>query len=271
MLIKSFLCFGLVTWVATAALGQAAAPGELERIRELVEAGAAPRAALTRAEAELEDRRDEAILRRTLYGEITLENIDEQQAAWMIQAAERRVARRQQKLAEVRRMAAEGLVARAALEAAQQEVQEHETALDLARSRAALLAGISAMARLEMETAQVEEAQPGLLPIRERFDGMGAFTRDQLRKVVLAYEKEFGKPLPVSAHGDTPFHRAMGFDHSGRVDVALSPDQSEGVWLRQYLEAERIPYYAFRSFVPGAATGAHIHIGPPSLRLRVAD
>jgi hypothetical protein len=30
------------------------------------------------------------------------------------------------------------------------------------------------------------------------------------------------------------------------------------------LESSAIPYYAFRSFVPGKATAAHIHIGPPS-------
>jgi hypothetical protein len=59
----------------------------------------------------------------------------------------------------------------------------------------------------------------------------------------------------------------MGFDHTDRVDVALTPDSPEGQWLREYLEANHVPYFAFRSFVPGQATGAHIHIGPPSLRL----
>jgi hypothetical protein len=42
------------------------------------------------------------------------------------------------------------------------------------------------------------------------------------------------------------------------------------VWLRHYLEASAIPYYAFRSSVPGKATGAHIHIGPPSGHLQAA-
>ena len=55
------------------------------------------------------------------------------------------------------------------------------------------------------------------------------------------------------------------------MDVAISPDQSEGVWLRAYLESNEIPYFAFRSAVPGKATGAHIHIGPGSTRLRAAD
>jgi hypothetical protein len=270
MLRKSFLGCGLVTAWAIAALAQAPA-GELDRVRELVAAGAAPRSALERAQAEVDDRQDEATLRRTLYGMIAIEEINAEDTAAMIAAAGRRVQRKRARLAEMESMAAEGLVARAALAELRDEIRDRETTLELARNRAALLDGISAMARREMETAQVEETQPEMLPVRERFDGNGQFTREHLRKVVLAFEKEFGKALPVSAHGDTAFHRAMGFDHRGRVDVALTPDQPEGVWLRRFLEQESIPYYAFRSFVPGAATGAHIHIGPPSLRLRVAD
>jgi len=90
--------------------------------------------------------------------------------------------------------------------------------------------------------------------------------------VSAAFEHRFLKPLPVSAMGETAVHRALGFDHRGRVDVALIPDQPEGVWLRQYLEARRIPYFAFWQASPGKATGAHIHIGPESTRLSaVAD
>jgi hypothetical protein len=33
-----------------------------------------------------------------------------------------------------------------------------------------------------------------------------------------------------------------------------------------YLRQSGIPFIAFRNAVPGAATGAHIHIGKPSLR-----
>ena len=40
-------------------------------------------------------------------------------------------------------------------------------------------------------------------------------------------------------------------------------------WLRQYLAEHRIPYFAFRQAVPGKATGAHIHLGPVSTRLKL--
>jgi hypothetical protein len=58
----------------------------------------------------------------------------------------------------------------------------------------------------------------------------------------------------------------MGFDHRGRFDVALSPSQPQGVWARRYLTEKHVTFFAFRSAVPGKATGAHIHIGPASTR-----
>ena len=69
---------------------------------------------------------------------------------------------------------------------------------------------------------------------------------------------------------------AMGVLYESADDVAelLVPFVNEnggesdpGAIERQYLEASDIPYYAFRSEVPGKATAAHIHIGPPSTRL----
>jgi hypothetical protein len=56
----------------------------------------------------------------------------------------------------------------------------------------------------------------------------------------------------------------MGFDHRGRFDVAIGPSQPEGVWARRYLTEKHVPFMAFSGAVPGRATGAHIHIGPPS-------
>ena len=104
-------------------------------------------------------------------------------------------------------------------------------------------------------------------PVFERFTGGGSFSVTDLKRVELAFETKFGKPLPVSAKGQTVLHRSLGYDHRNRVDVPIYPDTAEGLWLRDYLALSEIPYYAFRSFVPGNATAAHIHIGPPSHRL----
>jgi hypothetical protein len=51
------------------------------------------------------------------------------------------------------------------------------------------------------------------------------------------------------------------------VDVAVSPENSEGLWLRRYLSGKGISYFAYRSAVRGQATGAHIHMGAASRRL----
>ena len=244
--------------------------GRIEQVRTLVDAGAAPKSALEKAYAEIEDNRDEETLRRTLYAHVTADQIPTYQTSDMLAAAERRVARIKARVEQHRALVAEGLFARNTLDPLLQELEVREETLRLAQSRARFFDELAEMARREQELAQLEESSAPR-PARERFDGMGTFTRDDLRSVVLAFEKEFAKPLPVSASGDTPFHRAMGFDHRGRVDVALNPDAPEGAWLRKFLEDQRIPFYAFREAVPGAASGAHIHIGPPSLRLRVAD
>jgi hypothetical protein len=59
----------------------------------------------------------------------------------------------------------------------------------------------------------------------------------------------------------------MGFNDRNSLDVAVHPDSAEGRALIAYLRGNGIPFLAFRSAVPGAATGAHIHIGYPSNRL----
>jgi hypothetical protein len=73
--------------------------------------------------------------------------------------------------------------------------------------------------------------------------------------------------MPVSAIGESAVHRSLGFDHRGRVDVALHPDSPEGEWLRSYMMDNKLPFFAFRQAVPGKATGAPFHLGPSSLRI----
>jgi hypothetical protein len=79
---------------------------------------------------------------------------------------------------------------------------------------------------------------------------------------------QFRRPLPVSALGQTPVHDRLGFDHRHALDVAVHPDSEEGRLLIAYLRRERIPFLAFRGAVPGASTGAHIHIGQASPRIQ---
>ena len=79
-------------------------------------------------------------------------------------------------------------------------------------------------------------------------------------------KSEFHHTLRVSALGPTLVHQSMGLDNRNRVDVALNPDEAEGLWLRRFLERLHVPYLAFRSALPRAATAPHIHIGTGSTR-----
>jgi len=240
---------------------------DIERLRALVDAGALPRMQLQQAEDNLGDAQDMAVLRRTMYGQ----DITEEQANEMVAAAQRRLDRRQKRLDRASGLIDSGIVAKNDLPPLAEQVDFARKEYDLAVSRASLNRELVEMAHAE----QIRQSRPtegSFSPASAHFDGAGVFTPAQFEQVSMAFERRFLKPLPVSAMGETAVHRALGFDHRGRVDVAIGPDQPEGIWLRQYLEARRIPYFAFWHAMPGKATGAHIHIGPESTRLSaVAD
>jgi hypothetical protein len=246
---------------------------EIARLRELLAQGAIAPNVLQAAEQKLGDARDDQILRQTLYGKVAGQDLTEQQSREMVEAAERRVQRQQSRIEQIQKLVDAGVIARGEISGLREELSSRELTLELARARARLIDEILQMARREQAVeASLDEGHAGSgQPVIEHFEGDGRFTPVDLKVVSAAFEKKFNKPLPISANGETSVHRALGFDHRGRVDVAISPDQREGVWLRSYLEANSIPYYAFRSAVAGKATGAHIHIGPGSTRLRAAD
>ena len=100
-----------------------------------------------------------------------------------------------------------------------------------------------------------------------RFNGAAGFTLAEVTKIERFFTSTFGRGLPISALGQTTTHDRMRFDHHNAVDVALHPESAEGQSVLNYLRQAGIPFIAFRGAVPGAATGAHIHIGKPSPRL----
>jgi hypothetical protein len=244
----------------------ARAEANLEKLRSLAAAGAVPRLQVQKAEDDLADARDAAFLRKTLYGQdLTPEQLDE-----MTAAAQRRYDRRERALADARKLVDAGVASQASLGTFLEELDSAKKECDLAASRAHLTIELAEMAKAEeqLET-KLAEAPSEAHKIAERYDGDGMFSPTIFNKVENAFTRKFGKPLPVSAMGETAVHRSLGFDHRGRVDVAVSPDQPEGVWLREYLTENHIPYFAFRQAVPGKATGAHIHLGPMSTRLKL--
>ncbi len=245
---------------------------EVTRLRELVGMGAIAPARLRDAEQRIGDAKDDEILHRTLYGKLTVQELTEDQSREMVEAAQRRFERQKAKIEQTQKLVEAGVIARGEVTPLEEELSSRRLTLQLAQSRAKLLNELAEMARSELAAEQAEDsASRPDHPVIEHFSGDGRFTPSEFKSVSVAFEKKFRKSLPISANGETSLHRALGFDHRGRVDVALSPDQREGVWLRTYLEKNEIPYYAFRSAIQGRATGAHIHIGPGSTRLRAAD
>jgi hypothetical protein len=244
---------------------------ELQRITELVAAGALPRVRVQQAEANLADAEDEAVLERTLYGSFPAKGAGEEVSKEMIAAAQRRVDRQQARLDRAREIVAAGVAAQSYLLPIEEELTTRRTGLELAQLRAHLMTELAAannIPRVPDVTDSAIDDSDLFAQGMEHYEGDGAFDESRdLSPLQLAFESKFARLLPISAEGETEVHRALGFDHRGRVDVAVDPSQPEGIWLRQYLRVHKIPYYAFAHAIPGKATAAHIHIGPGSTRL----
>jgi hypothetical protein len=168
-----------------------------------------------------------------------------------------------------------GVVSRSEADVYGTNLERAKQELDWAQTRAKLFEDIAESVRLEKAIASMEsqaESHPEWAgKVYTKYDGSGIFTSAELKILEIDYLARFAKPLPISADGETALHRSLGFDHRGRVDVAVTPDQPEGLWLMRYLESKGIPYFAFRAAVPHQATGAHIHVGPGSTKLALSD
>jgi hypothetical protein len=159
---------------------------------------------------------------------------------------------------------------------AKREMEENEQLLGDARSRVAetqrqlgevdhLVAEVNAAEEL----AKLPPAPQGIYRsagLLIRYLGASRWALGDFGKLDAFFRLKFGKPLPVSAIGQTDTHNRLGFDHQDAVDVAVHPDSAEGGELINYLASQGISFIAIRGAIPGSATGAHIHIGPPSKR-----
>lgn len=99
-----------------------------------------------------------------------------------------------------------------------------------------------------------------------RFTGAGGWNLGDSWKVQRFFYDTFNKQLPIAVFGQGPIHDRWRLDHHNAMDIQLHPDGVEGRALLEFLQKNGIPYLAFRSAIPGTATGPHIHIGRPSHR-----
>jgi len=181
------------------------------------------------------------------------------------------VDRQRARLDRAREIVAAGVAAQSYVLPLQEELTLRQTSLDLAHLRAELITESAAMNNAPKPADIPGSAMENFELFAqgmEHYEGAGGFDESRdLAPLEFAFESRFARSLPISAEGETEVHRALGFDHRGRVDVAVDPSQPEGVWLRQYLRLHNIPYYAFMHAIAGKATAAHVHIGPGSTRL----
>ena len=259
-LARACVCAGLILTPLAAQVASETA--ERERIRALVEAGAMPRSALGDLDRGLEKQRLQKELRTLASkGELTVEEIP-----LLLDAARRlRDLTKDEFEATLARVDA-GALPRNELEPATEAYDSALKLLELAETRARLAKDLAEMARAEERLAQLEEEE-----LAFSFVGSGGFDELDVLDIEAFYYEAFLEPMPISADGDTPLHRSMGLDHTGRLDVAIHPDSDEGMFLTTILESWGVPYIAFRSAVPGQATGPHVHIGLPSPPLPEVD
>jgi hypothetical protein len=165
----------------------------------------------------------------------------------------------------------QGHIGDAELAQSQRELAEAKADVEetraMLRSAQTVLTEVAAASQL----ARLPALRPGELfsgPALIRYNGTTPWTLAGAPPIESFFLSRFGRPLPVSARGQTPVHDRLAFDHRQAMDVAVHPDSAEGQALMAYLKGGGIPFLAFRQPVHGEATGAHIHIGQPSARTR---
>ena len=130
-----------------------------------------------------------------------------------------------------------------------------------------------AQALVEIET---EKEMAKLGPMRRgafvttgsfiRYTGAGHWLLGQASSIETFFQQMFKRPLPIAVFGQGAIHNQWRLDHRNAMDISLRPDEPEGQALINFLRQNGIPFSAFRTAIPGVATGPHIHIGMPSHR-----
>jgi hypothetical protein len=164
----------------------------------------------------------------------------------------------------------QGIVSKRELEESERKLAEAQRQVAETRQQIDQANQLMAEVAAAEEAAKQAVAPPGAFYsslILIRYTGPARWSLAEAAKIESFFAARFGRPLPVSAYGQTPTHSRLGFDHREGLDIALHPESIEGQALVEYLRKQGIPFTAFRAAWPGSATGAHIHIGRPSHRL----
>jgi hypothetical protein len=213
------------------------------------------------ARADLLQAREALVDRARDYG-ATLERLLELQEG---------AARRAADVAQQRRdLLADGIVSRREVEESLRQRDLAQAKVEDTRRRLVEVGMVMTETRAAIDLAALPPPRVDEVvstPTVIRYTGRSESVLPEIGLLQSFFASRFGRALPVSALGQTPIHDRLGFDHRHAVDVAVHPDTEEGRALMAFLREHHIPFLAFRDAVPGASTGAHLHIGSPSDRV----
>jgi hypothetical protein len=179
----------------------------------------------------------------------------------------------EEKLEVSKKLLAEGLIPKTQLEeyeravaVAKQKIAETNRSMTSADEQVAAVL-VEADAN-EQIAKNLRLAKQGLVRTAAftRYTGAGGWNLGDSWKIQRFFYDTFSKQLPIAVFGQGPIHDRWRLDHHNAMDIQLHPDGVEGRALLEFLQKNGIPYLAFRSAIPGTATGPHIHIGRPSHR-----
>lgn len=194
--------------------------------------------------------------------------------AKLIVIHEAEVTRAEENLAKSKKLYDDGLIAKA-------QVDENERALAAARekvtdTRRQITEADAQVAAILVESEAEKTIAKNLRLARQslvrttafiRYNGSGSgWSIGEAWKIQRFFSDTFKRELPVAVFGQGAIHDRWRLDHRNAMDISLHPDSAEGQALLSFLQKNGIPYLAFRSAIPGTATGPHIHIGRPSHR-----
>ncbi len=164
-----------------------------------------------------------------------------------------------------------GIVSRREVEAAEQAAAAAREVLERTRARVREADAMVAEAEAARQLASLPAPRAGETgpapPNLVRFGGWAEWSLAMAPRLEAFFQQRFGRPLPVSAFGQTAVHDRLGFDHRDALDVAVHPDSPEGEAVMAWLRQHGVSFLAFRAPVAGEATGAHVHVGDPSPRM----
>lgn len=202
-------------------------------------------------------------------------------SAELLQMQQEQLIKAEAKFDDLRGLVNDGLVARVELDTNEQALADLRAELESTKKQIAEAEQLLVKIQSEKEQAKKLAAMPKsnvrlvsksytAFPSGSnilRFSGAAPWSLAGLAEVRAFFTTTFRRGLPTSAIGQSATHNHLGYNHRNAVDVALHPDSVEGKSLINYLQIQGIPFLAFRTAIPGVATGPHIHIGSPSHRL----